>query len=95
MCDSIRCKYQIDIHSFKDFLSCPFNICKIKAKHSGEFLKSRQCIKRASASSKGEVFHIKIRCSEQSCSVPNKDSPPKPFPQAAEVQDLETPPARG
>ena len=76
-------------------MSFSFNICKIKAKHSGELLKSRQCVKCASAPSKGEVFHAKYRHSEQSHSVPNKDTPPSPFSQAAEVHGLETPTATG
>lgn len=76
-------------------MSFSFNICKIKAKHSGEFLKSRQHIKHASTPSKGEVFHVKYRYSEQSRSVPNKDTPPSPFLQAVEVHGLETPTATG
>lgn len=76
-------------------MSFPFNICKMKAKHSGQFLKSRKCIKRASAPSKGEVFHVQYRCPEQSRSVPNKDTPPSPFSQAAEVPGSETPTATG
>lgn len=76
-------------------MSFSFNVCKIKAKHSGEFLKSQQCIKCAPAPSKGEVSHVKYRLSEQSHSVLNKDTPPSPFLQAAEVHSLEIPTATG
>lgn len=72
-------------------MSFSFKTCKIKAKYSREFLKNTQCLKRASALSKGEVPQVKCGHSEQSSAAMNKDSPPRPFPAATEAPRLDPP----
>lgn len=77
-------------------MSFSFNICKIKAKHSGELLKSRQCIKRASAPSKGEkvkFFPSNTDAQSKAMQCPIDTPHPSPFSEAA--LGSEPPTARG